>query len=213
MPFVSVLGRNLPAVIAATVLVATGGLVASADLVGPTDEPTVVTSVEPSVEPSPEPSVEQSVEQSIEPSDDPSPEESVESSVAPSVLAVEPSGEPAVEGVGPDPTGPAGHGLCNAWSKGGLGEGSTARRNLEEAAGGAEAVEAFCAVVLQEKEARRGRPDHAGPPSADDGDRGPAKDRPAKEGPASADEPGKANEAARAGKPEKPEKLDEADED
>ena len=190
MPFVSVLGRNLPAVLAATVLVVTGGLVASADLIGPSDEPTVVINVEPSGEPS----TETSVVPSIEPSDDPSQKESAEPPVAPSVSTVEPSSEPSGEGVGPDPTGPAGHGLCNAWSKGGLGDGSTARRNLEEAAGGAEAVEAFCAVVVQEKEARRGRPDHAGPPSADE--------------PAKADEPGKADRADRAARADRADRAD-----
>ena len=202
MPLFSVLGRNLPAVLAAAALVATGGLVVSADLVGPTDEPTVVSSGEPSGEPSSEPSVGPSVEPSVEPSDDPSQEESVEPSVAPSVPSVEPIGEPSGAGVGPDPTGPAGYGLCNAWSNGGLGDGSTARRNLEEAAGGAEAVEAFCAAVVEEKQARRGRPDHAGPPvtDADDPDGGPAGDEPAGDEPANDDEP------ARADKPDKPDK-------
>ncbi|HEX5524656.1 MAG TPA: protein tyrosine phosphatase [Pedococcus sp.] len=53
--------------------------------------------------------------------------------------------------VGPDATGPAAFGLCNAYShagdKGQAAERSVAFRNLTEAAGGEDKVEAYCADV------------------------------------------------------------------
>ncbi|MEO7422520.1 MAG: hypothetical protein ABIU87_09005 [Ornithinibacter sp.] len=56
------------------------------------------------------------------------------------------------EGVGPDATGPAAHGLCTAWSRhqaNGSAEAlnSVAMRNLAKAAGGANRVEAYCATI------------------------------------------------------------------
>ena len=136
MSLTSVLGRNAPALLAAAALVVTGGLIASADPLAAPDGPTAGSGVAPADQPG----IAPGGEASAAPSD-------------------EPSGRG--RGAGPDPTGPAGHGLCNAWSHGGLGEGSTARRNLEEAAGGAAGVEAFCAVVLEERRAHRGGPGNA----------------------------------------------------
>jgi hypothetical protein len=52
-------------------------------------------------------------------------------------------------GVGPDATGPAAFGLCNAWSHGGLATTSVAYRNLATAAGGADGIEAYCATVIK----------------------------------------------------------------
>ncbi|MFL6100547.1 MAG: hypothetical protein ACJ71T_11395 [Actinomycetales bacterium] len=50
-------------------------------------------------------------------------------------------------GVGPDATGPAAFGLCNAWSHGGLATTSVSYRNLAAAAGGADGIKAYCATV------------------------------------------------------------------
>ena len=63
------------------------------------------------------------------------------------------------EGVGPDATGPAAHGLCTAWSRHKAnGEttplDSVAMRNLAEAAGGASKVEAYCATIEHPGEGR-----------------------------------------------------------
>jgi hypothetical protein len=52
-------------------------------------------------------------------------------------------------GVGPDATGPAAFGLCNAWSHGGLATTSVAYRNLAAAAGGADGIQAYCATVIK----------------------------------------------------------------
>lgn len=173
----SFVGANLAALLAASALVVTGGLAAAADLMegGPVAEPVVATA-EPSGSSSGEPSAEPSTEPSVEPSVEPSTQPSAEPSTQPSG---EPRGRPSAErsaelsddgdgsaGVGPDATGPAAFGLCNAWGRGGLGEASTARRSLEAAAGGAGAVEAYCQGVVAEARDGRGvgRPDHAGPP-------------------------------------------------
>ena len=55
--------------------------------------------------------------------------------------------------VGPDATGSAAYGLCNAWAhakqNGQAAEHSVAFRNLTAAAGGADQVEAYCATVAQ----------------------------------------------------------------
>jgi hypothetical protein len=66
------------------------------------------------------------------------------------------------KGSGPDPTGSAARGLCNAYGKSGLGLKSTARRALSEAAGGPSNIPAFCAAVLQ---GAAGRPHSTGKPT------------------------------------------------
>lgn len=50
--------------------------------------------------------------------------------------------------VGPNATGPAAHGLCNAFQHGGLGPASVAYASLAKAAGGAEGISAYCATVV-----------------------------------------------------------------
>jgi hypothetical protein len=63
-----------------------------------------------------------------------------------------PTGSPsssATHGVGPDATGPAAFGLCNAWAHGGLGAASVAYRNLSAAAGGPDGIGAYCATVTK----------------------------------------------------------------
>lgn len=56
-----------------------------------------------------------------------------------------------LDGVGPDATGPAAHGLCNAWSQhqrnGAKPTGSVAFRNLAKAAGGEAKIAAYCATI------------------------------------------------------------------
>jgi hypothetical protein len=58
-----------------------------------------------------------------------------------------PTGEPA-GGRGPDATGPAAFGLCNAWTHGGLSANSVAYASLLTAAGGAaDGIAAYCATI------------------------------------------------------------------
>ena len=50
--------------------------------------------------------------------------------------------------VGPDASGPAAHGLCTAYSHGGLGATSVAYASLAKAAGGAGSIAAYCATIV-----------------------------------------------------------------
>jgi hypothetical protein len=69
-------------------------------------------------------------------------------------------------GKGPDVTGPAKAGLCNAWSASGKpkNEKATAFADLVTAAGGADKVEAFCADVAK-KPSKSPKPEHSAKPS------------------------------------------------
>ena len=60
-----------------------------------------------------------------------------------------PTGTSTTHGVGPDATGPAAFGLCNAWTHGGLATTSVAYRNLATAAGGADGIQAYCATIVK----------------------------------------------------------------
>ena len=59
----------------------------------------------------------------------------------------DPEGPPASTPVGPDVTGPAAVGLCNAFSHGGLNSTSTPYSLLVEVAGGAEGIDDYCATI------------------------------------------------------------------
>ena len=93
---------------------------------------------------SPEPSPTASESESPEPTEtaapSPSPAESEESAPSSSSAAV-----------GPDATGPAAFGLCNAFTHGGLGAKSTARAALVKAAGGESRIVSYCADVTAAK--------------------------------------------------------------
>ena len=65
----------------------------------------------------------------------------------------EPSETPTAAPVGPDATGPAAFGLCNAWSHGGLSPNSVPFGNLSKAAGGRDGIESYCAGIV-----RHGKP-------------------------------------------------------
>ena len=51
--------------------------------------------------------------------------------------------------MGPDATGPAAFGLCNAYAKGGLNSASVAYASLVKAAGGASNITTYCATVTR----------------------------------------------------------------
>ena len=69
--------------------------------------------------------------------------------------------------VGPDVTGPAGVGLCNAYANasknGNAAEKSVAFANLAQAAGGADKIEAFCAAVERNSSASNANTTHPAP--------------------------------------------------
>jgi len=70
-----------------------------------------------------------------------------ESSVEPT-LTGQPTPTATASSHGPDVTGPAAAGLCNAWRAGGLGAKSVPLANLVAAAGDKDDVAEFCATVL-----------------------------------------------------------------
>jgi hypothetical protein len=59
----------------------------------------------------------------------------------------DPEGPPASTPVGPDVTGPAAAGLCNAFSHGGLNSTSTPYSLLVQVAGGADGIDDYCATI------------------------------------------------------------------
>ena len=76
------------------------------------------------------------------------PADSNDDSVTPTATET-PTGSPSPSTTahGPDVTGPAAFGLCNAWSHGGLGPNSVPLANLVAAAGSKDDIGAFCAAV------------------------------------------------------------------
>jgi hypothetical protein len=76
-----------------------------------------------------------------------------------------PSVRPTGSAVGPDATGAAAAGLCTAFGKGGLATTSTAYRNLAQAAGGPDAIPAFCATVAEHGKSSTGTHAPSGHPT------------------------------------------------
>ncbi|GAB3557581.1 hypothetical protein GCM10027405_02590 [Arthrobacter alkaliphilus] len=68
--------------------------------------------------------------------------------------------------VGPDATGPAAYGLCQAFAHGGLDASSTAYKSLTVAAGGATNIATYCAAVASPGESASRRPAETGAESA-----------------------------------------------
>jgi hypothetical protein len=69
---------------------------------------------------------------------------------------------PSATPVGPDATGPAAYGLCQAFTRGGLDSSSTAYRSLTIAASGASDIAAYCAAVVSPGESASHRPAETG---------------------------------------------------
>jgi hypothetical protein len=76
-----------------------------------------------------------------------------------------PSASPTSNAVGPDATGSARDGLCNAFRHGGLAKTSIAYRNLSEAAGGPANIPTYCAVVAPPKPTGKPSDKSTGKPS------------------------------------------------
>jgi hypothetical protein len=94
--------------------------------------------------------------------------------ISPAAATDNPDAKPADRPVGPDATGPAAFGLCNAWAnhqkqQDGVerAEGSIAMRNLAIAAGGEDKIAAYCATIPH-------------PGNGPKGAKGPKKDKGAK---------------------------------
>ena len=92
------------------------------------------------------------------------------------------------DGVGPDATGPAAHGLCNAWSQhqrnGAKPTESVAFRNLAKAAGGESKIAAYCATIPHPHQghgAANGGGNGKGKGNGKGDDKGSEKGRPGKE--------------------------------
>jgi hypothetical protein len=69
--------------------------------------------------------------------------------------------------VGPDATGLAAHGLCTAYERGGLAATSVAFASLEKAAGGADAIDAYCATIVAPGHSADHRPTPTAEPTAE----------------------------------------------
>lgn len=64
-----------------------------------------------------------------------------------------PTPTPTAAPVGPDATGPEASGLCEAYKHGGLGATSVALADLAQAAGGPDAIPAYCATIAARDDA------------------------------------------------------------
>lgn len=158
MPFFTLSGNKLATtVLAAGALVLGGtGVAAMADSLQ--DNPGVQAGTEqpsPTAETeSPEPTPTETETESPEPTPtetetdapEPAPTETDDPAPAPPETE-DPDGPPASTPVGPDVTGPAAVGLCNAFSHGGLNSTSTPYSLLVEVAGGEEGIEDYCATI------------------------------------------------------------------
>lgn len=103
-------------------------------------EPTPTATETESPEPSPTATESESPE--------PTPTETETASPSPSPTeSEEPEPSSSAAAAGPDATGPAAFGLCNAFTNGGLGAKSTARAALVKAAGGESRIVSYCADV------------------------------------------------------------------
>ncbi len=77
-----------------------------------------------------------------------------------------PTDSPSATPVGPDATGPAAYGLCQAFTHGGLDASSTAYKSLTIAADGASNIATYCAAVASPGESASHRPAETGSDAA-----------------------------------------------
>lgn len=76
----------------------------------------------------------------------------------------EETADPTAPG-GPDATGSAAYGLCNAYAHGGLNETSTAYAALETTAGGADGIADYCATIPAHGKSAKNNPTETATPS------------------------------------------------
>lgn len=145
MSFFTFSGNKLAMTVLAAGALAVGGTGVAAMAESLPDGPTVVAGTE---SPSPAPTETESSSPSPTATETESPDPTSTETEAPDPAPTETADpSPASTAAGPDATGPAAFGLCNAFANGGLGTTSTAYTALVRAAGSEDGVGAYCATV------------------------------------------------------------------
>ncbi|MFJ6077186.1 hypothetical protein ACIQC0_02630 [Pseudarthrobacter sp. NPDC092419] len=134
-----------------------------APIESPTPEPTDTVTPEPTptetetASPDPEPTETETAEPEPTGDPEPTPEPTeTDDSDADDPETDDPEEGPAATPVGPDVTGAAAAGLCNAFEHGGLNSTSTAYTVLMQVAGGDEAIDDYCATIPAPQERGEG---------------------------------------------------------
>ncbi|MDQ0770390.1 outer membrane biosynthesis protein TonB [Pseudarthrobacter defluvii] len=151
MSFFTFSGNKLAMAVLAAGALAVGGTGVAAMAESSPDTPSVLAGTE-SPEPSPTAPETESPEASPTETEteapEPAPTETETEAPEPvPAETAEPEPTQTAAPVGPDAFGPAAFGLCNAFTNGGLGTTSTAYKALVQAAGGEDAVGAYCSTV------------------------------------------------------------------
>jgi hypothetical protein len=150
MSFFTFSGNKLALTVLAAGALAVGGTGVAAIAVSLPDGPVVM--AEETESPSPSPTATETESPNPSPtvteteSPDPTPTETGDPEPTPTETD-DPAAPPASTLVGPDVTGPAAVGLCNAFSNGGLNSTSTPYSLLMQVAGGAEGIDDYCATI------------------------------------------------------------------
>ena len=163
MSFFTFSGNKLAMTVLAAGALAVGGTGVAAMAESLPDTPSVLAETEsPSPSPtateteSPEPTPTETETEAPEPTPteteteapEPTPTETETESPEPAPTeTADPEPSPTSTAAGPDATGPAAFGLCNAFTNGGLSTTSTAYTALVQAAGGEDGIGAYCAAV------------------------------------------------------------------
>lgn len=139
MSFFTFSGNKLAMTVLAAGALAVGGTGVAAVAESLPDTPSVLAETE---SPSPSPTATETE------APEPTPTETETESPEPvPTETADPEPSPTSTAAGPDATGPAAFGLCNAFTNGGLSTTSTAYAALVQAAGGEDGVGAYCATV------------------------------------------------------------------
>jgi hypothetical protein len=112
-----------------------------------TESPSPTPTATETESPEPTPTETESPEPTPTETETESPEPTPTETEDPEPAPTETDGPPASTPVGPDVTGPAAVGLCNAFSNGGLNSTSTPYSLLMQVAGSAEGIDDYCATI------------------------------------------------------------------
>lgn len=157
MSFFTISGNKLAMTVLAAGALAVGGTGVAAMAESAQDSPPVVAATE---SPSPTPTETETASPTLSETESPAPTPTETETAAPEPTPTEtdapepsptgtadPEPAPTSTAAGPDVTGPAAFGLCNAFTNGGLSSTSTAFAALAEAAGGESGIDAYCTTV------------------------------------------------------------------
>jgi hypothetical protein len=156
MSFITFSGNKLAVAVLAAGALAVGGTGIAAVAASLTDGPAAL--VAETESPSPSPTATETESPSPSPtateteSPEPTPTETETATPTPTETE-EPETSPTSTPVGPDATGAAAFGLCNAFTHGGLNPTSTAYDALAEAAGGESGIATYCETVPAPRDA------------------------------------------------------------